>query len=166
MCKVFICPQSTLEANKYDFRLFLAGSIDMGETENWQDKVENLINTPHIAIFNPRRKSWDNSMEQSIENPVFYQQVNWELEHLEKATHILMYFDPKSKSPISLLEFGLYAKSGKLLVVCPNGFYRKGNVDILCSKYNILQYNSIEEAVKNLGVIPYKIKQPYTTGNE
>lgn len=56
-----------------------------------------------------------------------------------------MYFDPKTMSPISLLELGLYATSKKLHVICPEGFWRKGNIEIVCSKYNIPLYNSIEE---------------------
>lgn len=56
-----------------------------------------------------------------------------------------MYFDPNTKSPISLLELGLYATSNKLHVICPDGFYRKGNIEIVCDKYNIPIYENIEE---------------------
>ena len=42
-----------------------------------------------------------------------------------------------SKSPISLLEMGLYAKSGKLVVFCTPNFYRQDNVRLTCEKYNI-----------------------------
>jgi hypothetical protein len=48
-----------------------------------------------------------------------------------------MYFDPNTKSPISLLELGLFAQSKKLIVCCPRGFWRKGNVDITCDRYGI-----------------------------
>ena len=50
-----------------------------------------------------------------------------------------------SKSPITLMELGLFAKSKKLFVVCPDEFYRSGNVQIVCNKYNIPLYKSIEE---------------------
>ena len=56
-------------------------------------------------------------------------------------------------SPITLLELGIHAKSRKLIVYCPEGFWRKGNVDIVCEKYNIKQVDSFEElkkAIKNL----------------
>lgn len=59
-----------------------------------------------------------------------------------------MYFDPKTKSPISLLELGLFARTGKLIVVCPKGFWRKGNVDIVCKRYEVKQVETIEEAIK------------------
>lgn len=56
-----------------------------------------------------------------------------------------MYFDPFTKSPISLLELGLFANSGKLHVICQSPFWRKGNVDIVCAKYNIPVYENLGE---------------------
>ena len=64
---------------------------------------------------------------------------------MEKADYIIMNFLPGSKSPITLLELGLFAESGKLFVICPDEFYRSGNVQIVCNKYNIPLYKSIEE---------------------
>lgn len=57
---------------------------------------------------------------------------------------------PESKSPITLLELGLHARSGKLLVICPEKFYRYDNVRITCQKYNILMFNSIEDAIEKI----------------
>jgi hypothetical protein len=48
-----------------------------------------------------------------------------------------MYFDPATKAPVTLLELGLAAESGKTVVCCPDGFWRKGNVDIVCKRYRI-----------------------------
>jgi hypothetical protein len=59
-----------------------------------------------------------------------------------------MVFDPKTMSPISLLELGLQSKSNKMVVMCPEGFWRKGNVDIVCEKYNIKQVKNIDELVE------------------
>ena len=59
-----------------------------------------------------------------------------------------MYFDPNTKSPISLLELGLFAKSGKLIVYCPEGFWRKGNVDVVCKRYEVARANSPMELVE------------------
>ncbi len=131
-------------------KLFLAGSIEMNSAEEWQsDVLRQLANTDWI-VLNPRRGSWDSSWEQRIEQPEFKEQVEWELAGLECADKILLYFDPRTKSPISLLELGLFAKSGKLLVVCPDGFWRKGNVDIVCQRYSIAQASTLEEALKRL----------------
>ena len=51
-----------------------------------------------------------------------------------------------SKSPITLLELGLH-KDDNIIVCCPEGFYRKGNVDIVCKKYNIKTCKTLNELV-------------------
>lgn len=121
--------------------IFLAGSIEMGKADDWQTGIETFFkDTSCVTLFNPRREEWDASWTQDIENPQFYQQVNWELNALEKSDLIFMYFAPGIQSPISLLELGLFAQTGKMIVCCPEGFWRKGNVDIVCDRYNIPIY--------------------------
>src|SRR3546814_8063343 len=48
-------------------------------------------------------------------------------------------------SPISLLETGLHARGGKLILLCPEGFWRKGNVDITAERYGIEQVATMDE---------------------
>jgi hypothetical protein len=86
-------------------------------------------------------------LEQTIEDIQFNEQVTWELNSLEASQFIIMYFDPKTKSPISLLELGIHACSNpeKLIVLCPEGFWRKGNVDIVCKKYGVKQVKDFDE---------------------
>lgn len=134
----------------FEKAVFLAGSIEMGKAENWQQKVERKLSKCDGVIFNPRRDDWDSSWIQSIDNPQFREQVEWELIAMESADIIAMYFDPKTKSPISLLELGLFARTKKLIVCCPEGFWRKGNVDIVCQKYKIQQVNSLDGLIKCL----------------
>lgn len=59
----------------------------------------------------------------------------------DAADIIAVYFDPNTLSPITLLELGLHAASGKLIVCCPDGFWRKGNVRIVCERFNIPLFN-------------------------
>jgi len=125
--------------------VFLAGSIEMGTAENWQKKLVEMLEDESIIFFNPRRDDWDPTWEQSIDNKNFREQVEWELDALEQSDVIVMYFDPNTKSPISLLELGLFARTNKMIVVCPDGFWRKGNVDIVCNKYGITQVNDIDD---------------------
>jgi len=141
-------PQQIQNRNKKS--IFLAGTIDMGNSEDWQFLVKNILADKDVDIYNPRRASWNSSWIQEFENPQFYQQVNWELDALEKADFIVLNLLPDSKSPISLLELGLFAKSGKLLVCCPKQFYRSGNVQIVCDRYNIPLFTDIEELIKNI----------------
>lgn len=132
--------------------VFLAGSIEMGMAENWQDKAARLLEGTSWTILNPRRDDWDDTWEQKIEHPAFNEQVIWELQGLETCEYAIVYFDPNTKAPITLLELGLLSQIDpeKVLVVCPEGFYRKGNVDIVCDRYKMCQYPSLEKACEKL----------------
>lgn len=146
---IYLPPQNIALRDRFKKSVFLAGSIEMGLAENWQELIGNWLIENDYNVFNPRRSDWDSSWTQSYENPNFSQQVKWELNALEKSDIIIMYLDPSTKSPISLLELGLYASSKKLLVVCPDGFYRKGNVEVVCSLYDIPLFNTIDELKKS-----------------
>ncbi len=129
--------------------IFLAGSIEMGTVENWQEQIaRELKDINNLVIYNPRRDDWDSSWVQSIDNPQFNEQVTWELQMMEKATFIPLYFSPETKAPITLLEFGLHAPSGKLIVCCPEGFWRKGNVDIVCERHDVEQVDTLNGLVE------------------
>lgn len=124
--------------------VFLAGSIEMGAAEDWQKELIEILKDEKMQFFNPRRDDWDSSWKQTKSDPQFRGQVEWELNALEKSDVVAMYLDPKTKSPISLLELGLYARTNKLIVCCPSGFYRKGNVDVTCEKYDVKQVGSLK----------------------
>jgi hypothetical protein len=128
--------------------LFLAGSTDV---ENWQDRAGEALKESGWVVLNPRREDWDDTWVESKEDARFRKQVEWELaaQEMERTT-ILMYFDPLSKSPISLLELGLFARTGRMIVVCPEGFWKKGNVDIICDRYGVRQCGSLEAALEEL----------------
>lgn len=115
--------------------VFLAGTIDNGDSLNWQDKVIiELINLGvSCEVYNPRREHWNlNPTKEELEK-----QIEWEQDHLDKSDVIVMVLLDDSKSPISLLELGLYAKENKLIVFCTPNFYRFDNVRMTCKKYNI-----------------------------
>ena len=133
--KSFISPEPFKSDGK--FTLFLAGSIEMGKAEDWQVEFTEAFKVFDINILNPRRLGWDSSWIQSRDNLEFYEQVQWELHGLGSSDLILMYLQPGTISPISLLELGLYANSSKLLVCCPSEFGRSGNVHIVCEHYHI-----------------------------
>lgn len=149
-------PQNIAKRDFSKKSIFLAGTIDMGNSVDWQEETcVNIVKNygDRFTIFNPRRKDWDSSWQQEYQNPNFFQQVNWELGALEAADAIIVFFAAGSQSPITLMELGLYANSGKCLVVCEDGFWRKGNVEIVCDNYNIPMYESIKDAVNQLSVI-------------
>lgn len=133
----------------HPYRVFLAGSIEMGVAEQWQDTVTKAIleNSKHdIAILNPRRDDWDSSWVQDISNENFNEQVTWELNGLESSDVVLVYFDPATQSPITLMELGLISQLDCFVVVCcPDGFWRKGNVQMMCDKYDMLLFDEKQE---------------------
>jgi len=127
--------------------VFLAGSIEMGKAIDWQTDIANRCKDLDVTFFNPRRDDWDSSWEQTIENDKFREQVEWELEALEWADKIVIYIDPNTTSPITLLELGLFSYKN-ICVCCPEGFYRKGNVDIVCNWADIPMVDDIDGLVK------------------
>lgn len=131
--------------------IFLAGTIDMGNSEDWQSKVEDFFKDNDVTILNPRRDNWDISWEQNINNKQFKEQVEWELEHLDMSDIIIYNFLPNSKSPITLLELGLHVKDN-IYVCCPDEFYRSGNVHIICERFNIPLFKNINDLLQNIKI--------------
>jgi len=116
--------------------LFLAGSIEMGSAIDWQAALTAQL-PDDVVVLNPRREGWDPSWRQAIDEPRFREQVEWELDGLDRAGVIAMWFAPETRAPITLLELGLHARSGKLVVGCPDGFWRKGNVEVVCARFGV-----------------------------
>jgi len=142
-----IKPPTELPIKDLRLKIFLAGSIEMGVAEDWQKKLEKKLSKFDVIIYNPRRDDWDSTWKQSIDEPKFVEQVNWELDALDDADLILLYLQPDTKSPISLLELGLHAAHKNLIVCCPEGFWRKGNVDIVSDRYKLQAVDTLDELI-------------------
>jgi len=117
--------------------IFLAGSIEMGAAEDWQSALTDSLRAFDVVVLTPRRDAWDSSWPQRIGDPRFREQVEWELDGLDRADVIAMWFAPATRAPITLLELGLHARSGKLVVGCPDGYWRKGNVEVVCARLGV-----------------------------
>lgn len=122
--------------------LFLGGTIDNGNSLDWQKSLTDELNscdTVHpIMIYNPRREDWpEGDNHEEIDK-----QIKWELYHLERADLIVMNILGGSKSPISLMELGLFAKEHKVIVFCPPSFYRFDNVRVVCKRYGVPLYET------------------------
>lgn len=127
--------------------VFLAGSIEMGAAEDWQAAITARLADRDVVVLNPRRDDWDPSWRQSIDDPRFRGQVEWELDGLDRVDVIAMWFAPETRAPITLLELGIHARSGKLIVGCPEGFWRRGNVEVVCERFKIPLISSFEDFV-------------------
>lgn len=138
--ELYYAPENYIK-NKYT--IFLAGTIDMDNSYNWQSEIIKDLSDQDVILLNPRRKSFNKDAVQSIEDEYFRNQVEWELKGLEESDLIIIHFLPDSLSPISLLELGLntdirnISKNNRIIVCCPGGFWRKGNIEIVCNRYGV-----------------------------
>ena len=142
--------------------IFAGGSIEMDMAKPWQRRLVSAFKDhDDVVIINPRRNSWHKSWKQVANNKPFRKQVEWELDGLDECDLAVMYFDPATKSPISLLELGLFGRDHrynpdnrdnlpKMHVICPAPFWRKGNVDIVCERFDIPLYKTLGAAVKDI----------------
>ena len=134
----FDAPNNDESLDKSIFKVFLGGTIDNGDSVDWQHEVIKLLNENEdkldgeVHVFNPRRVEWKDVNKEWMDD-----QVSWELENQENADLIVMNIEPKSKSPISLLEIGLSAKEGNFTVFCTEEFYRFMNIRITCDRYGV-----------------------------
>jgi hypothetical protein len=140
---------------KDGYKIFLGGVIDMGKGEPWHETVIQELDSFDVTILSPKRDDWDSSWEQSLQDERFVEQVEWELKAQESSDLCLYVFATsekeakKSKAPITLLELGLHA-TDNTIVCCPEGYFRKGNVDVVCRRYGIPVYNTLEELLVDL----------------
>jgi len=131
--------------------VFLAGSIEMGAAVDWQKSVIEKLSDLPVRILNPRRLDWDSSWKQGQHEQPFRDQVLWELSSIGKADVVFFYFDPNTKSPISLMELGLCLGDEKNVVVCcPSAFYRQANVAITCEIEGVKIHETLDEAINVL----------------
>lgn len=145
--KIFTAP-NTID-NYRGESIFIGGTIDNGDSIDWQQDVINKLSTDFI-IFNPRRKDWDKNLKQSGEDPKMFQQISWEYNAMKIADYILLNFLPKSLSPITLHELGLFATSGKCIVCCPKEFYRASNVEHTCTTHTIPLYRDMDTLIYDI----------------
>lgn len=140
--------QWVIDANLPYKKLFLGGTIDNGFSHNWQKDVISKLEKESVIIFNPRRTGHFDASDE-IE---FAEQVDWELTCLENSEYVMMYFAPGSKSPISLLELGMISQRNpaNLFVCCPEGYWKKFNVDKVCERYGIEQFSTLDEITNHL----------------
>jgi hypothetical protein len=141
-------PQSGKEIKS----IFLAGSIEQGKAIDWQkateeflSKVEPRLNC-ELIVFNPRRDNWNADLSQTPTNLEFNYQVNWEMNKLKMADVIFLHLEPGCLSPVSLIELGHFSSHPGLIVSCPSGFWRKGNVEIFTTRLRIPLYDSLQSA--------------------
>jgi hypothetical protein len=142
--------------SQYRDKLFLAGSIEMGKAIDWQAEVVEAFKNYYMGVYNPRRDEWNAELPQKISCEEFRYQVTWEQRYLEKSNIVLMNLLPGTYSPISLLELGQLSAVSKdkiVVVVCPEDFWRAGNVEMVCILYRIPLYRTLAEGIAHIKTV-------------
>jgi hypothetical protein len=135
MAIIIEAPSIFAKTKANQFVIFLAGSIENGKAEDWQEKLSKVLDRfDNIIVLNPRRKHWD----PELDGKKLRFQIVWEQEGIDKSDLVVFYFDPTTHSPISLLELGQCLGTHKHVVVyCPPIFFRYTNVEVTCGRYNV-----------------------------
>jgi hypothetical protein len=125
--------------------IFLAGTTD----SNWREHLIGDLKEYPLTIYEPFRKDWDSTWKEDISDERFTTQVQWELEMQEKADLVIVFFSAEAKAPVSLIELGLCARAktetaaaaaaaaAAAIIVCEEGFWKKGNVQVVCRRYGL-----------------------------
>jgi len=132
-------PTTPVTQPKYEnpASIFLAGSIEMGKAIQWQEHLTKELRDFEVTVCNPRRGQWSMNLNPGATDDLFNHQVEWELAALEAVDVIVFFFDKNTLSPVTMLELGLWAQSGKVVVCCHKDFWKSGNIHHVCKKYNV-----------------------------
>lgn len=115
-------------------KVFLAGGI--GQCSDWQAKAVAALALEDVALFNPRRVSFDNPWTRSASE----EQIRWEYDALQAADMIIFWFDGgPSAQPIALFELGVYGTRGSqdkpVIIGRDPGYLRADDIDIQIELY-------------------------------
>jgi hypothetical protein len=113
--------------------VFLAGTTTKSSSPDWRQTLTKAVSHLPITVLNPLRLDWDHTWGPEQISA----QVEWELDMQERADIVVVYFGPETDAPISLLELGLSARSGKAIVACHRDYSKMVNVEIVCRRFGL-----------------------------
>lgn len=143
MTSPIVITAPTLPLSPFSFpvhSIFLAGAIDMGAAVDWQAQVIDALQGIRCLLFNPRRAV-------PFTPDMLDEQILWELNALDSADTVLMWFPANSKAPVAMFETGLFFHSKKLVLGAEEGFYRRRNLELTAKHYGVPLHNSLEETI-------------------
>lgn len=133
------------ELPRHQATIFLAGTTTNVDAADWRETVSSSLSTLPVTIYNPCRPDWDSTWREEADFAPFRQQVDWELTKQEEARVVVVYFHPATQAPVSLLELGISLRAPhKVVVVCPEGYWKRGNVQIVCERYGVRMVENLE----------------------
>ena len=113
--------------------VFLAGTTTKSSSPDWRQTLTEAVSHLPITVLNPLRLDWDHTWGPEQISA----QVEWELDMQERADIVVVCFGPETDAPISLLELGLSARSGKAIVACHQEYSKTVNVEIVCRRFGL-----------------------------
>lgn len=135
-----ITPNDEDQAPRYPTTsVFLAGPTEINWRTPFLATLRGLFaaGASNTTVYDPFQPRWDSSWREDLGDDRFRAQVAWELERQERATVVAVFFHGDSKAPVSLLELGLCARSGKAVVGCEPAYWKRGNVQAVCQRYGV-----------------------------
>jgi hypothetical protein len=118
-------------------KIFLAGSIDQPEQNNWRDQAINHIehswfnspeNNSSITVYSPRRaEEWSFELEN--------EQAAWDTSMLAMVDYVVLHLTGETISPVSLLELGIFLTHPKLHLSIDDSYTRKHVVELYYTYY-------------------------------
>lgn len=127
--------------------IFLAGPSPRRETDyNWRPEALEILANLQFggSVFVPLAPD-DKWLRD------YAAQVEWELAHLDGAT-VIAFWVPRDLRTLpgftTNVEFGMYAKSGKIVLGFPRGTPHSKYLAYVATKNHVSVYHSLEETMK------------------
>lgn len=134
--------------------LFLAGTTPRPGQPDWRAVVVEATAGLPVTLLDPVRPDWDGSWVEDVSFAPFREQVAWELDMQEAADLVAFFFHPHKDGMISLLELGLCARAShsvaRIVVACPPGYVKRGNVQMICQRFGLCLVESVEDLAAEL----------------
>lgn len=126
-------------------KIFLGGSIDLGNAPDWQNSVSKYIEKSwgvgDITIYNPRRL---NEFTPDLET----EQAAWSICMINISDYILMHLAGDGASPISTLELGMFITDPRLYLSISDEYSRKEIIEYHYNCFGIGQiYNTTNQCI-------------------
>ncbi|KID93193.1 hypothetical protein MGU_00782 [Metarhizium guizhouense ARSEF 977] len=132
--------------------IFLAGTTTPTADGDWRQKLVNRLSQDPVTFLDPTNKNWDSTWTEDFSDTRWTRQIRWELDLQEQADIVVVFFHESTLAPVSLLELGMHARSGKAIACAMPGYAKRGNVQAACGMYDgefVTSEEELAQAVKS-----------------
>lgn len=124
--------------------IFLSGSIARGVRRgDWRREIARGLKDLRGTLIDPTRKDWTARWDTSESSEPFRSQTLWEHGLMARADRIVCHFGAGTGAAISLLEFGLNARSGRIDAIVPEGYCYSGSVRIAAAETGVRVFDDV-----------------------